>query len=100
MTRLHPDSAVRLSVALRILTAAPLGYVSTSLIVMALARVLPGGPTQASVAAGLLSFPIYAAFVLYVFAAPSARQAFLVVLAIGAVGGAVAGLAIAAGGRL
>lgn len=45
----------------RIFTAVPLGYVATSLVVMALARLLPGGPMQASVAAGLLSFLIYAA---------------------------------------
>jgi hypothetical protein len=92
--------ASRLSVWGRVLTAFPLGYATTSLLVMALARLLPGSRADATVFATLLSFGIYAGLVVYVFAAPSAWRAFAVTLLIGAGAGGVAWASIAMGGRL
>ncbi|EQA99417.1 hypothetical protein V475_15195 [Sphingobium baderi LL03] len=90
----------RLSAWGRIVTAIPLGYAATSLMVMALARLLPGDRAQATVLATLLSFALYAALIVYVFAASSARKAFCVTLALGALGGGIAWLSIAMGGRV
>lgn len=67
---------------------------------MALARLLPGDRAQATVLATLLSFAIYAALIIYVFAASSARKAFAVTLILGAVSGGVTWLSIASGGRI
>lgn len=97
---MKPAHAARLSVWGRIVTAVPLGYAATSLLVMALARLLPGDRAQATVLATLLSFGIYAALIVYVFAASSARKAFFVTLALAALGGGVTWLSIASGGRL
>lgn len=93
-------AAARLSVWVRVLTAFPLGYGATSLLVMALARLLPGDRAQATVTAALLSFAVYAGLVVAVFAARSARRAFLTTVAIGAVAGSIAWASIAMGGRL
>jgi hypothetical protein len=80
-------------------TAGPFGYAATALVIMALARLLPGGPLQASVAAGLLAFPLYAALVIYIFAAVTARRAFLVTVAVGVAGGALAWAMALSGAR-
>ncbi|WP_066520074.1 hypothetical protein [Sphingobium cloacae] len=90
----------RLAVWGRIVTAVPLGYAATSLLVMALARLIPGDRAQATVLATLLSFAIYAALIVYVFAASSARKAFAVTLALAVLGGGIAWLSISTGGRL
>jgi hypothetical protein len=93
-------AAARLSLWGRILTAFPLGYAATSLVVMALARLLPGDRAQVTVTASLLSFAVYAALVVYIFAAASTARAFLATLAILAAAAGVTWLSIASGGRL
>ena len=97
---MKPARAEKLAIWGRIITALPLGYAATSLLTMALARLFPGDRAQATVLAMLLSFGIYAALIVYVFAASSARKAFVVTLALGALGGVVTWLSIASGGRV
>jgi len=97
---MKPARADKLAVWGRIFTAVPLGYAATSLLVMAVARLVPGDRAQAAVLATLLSFAIYAALIVYVFAASSARKAFAVTLALAALGGGVTWISIASGGRL
>lgn len=84
----------------RVFTVFPLGYAATSLVVMAMARILPGDRAQVTVAASLLSFAIYAALIVYIFAAASAARAFLTTLAICAVAGGITWASIVSGGRL
>ena len=59
------------AIAARILAAIPLNYALTSVIVMCLARVLPLAPAQASMAATLASFAIFACLALGCFAGRS-----------------------------
>lgn len=93
-------TTTRLSVWGRVLTAFPLGYAATSLVVMALARLLPGDRAQVTVTASLLSFAIYAGLVVFVFAARSAARALLTTVLIGAVAGGITWASILMGGRL
>jgi len=93
-------TATRLSVWVRVLTAFPLGYAATSLVVMALARLLPGDQAQVTVTASLLSFAIYAGLVVLVFAARSAARALLTTVLIGTVAGGITWASILMGGRL
>jgi hypothetical protein len=93
-------TASRLAVWVRILTAFPLGYAATSLLVMALARLLPGDRAQVTVTVSLLSFALYAALVVFVFAARSAGRALLTTALIGAVAGGITWASIVTGGRL
>lgn len=90
----------RLSVWGRVLTAFPLGYGVTSLVVMALARLLPGDRAQVTVAASLLSFALYAGLIVFIFAARSAGRALVITLAIGVVAGGLTWASILTGGRL
>lgn len=92
--------ASRLSVWGRVLTAIPLGYGATSLLVMALARLLPGSRPDATVFATMASFGLYAGLVVYIFAAASAWRAFAVTLVLGAAAGGIAWASVAMGGRL
>lgn len=97
---MNARAAARLSVWVRVLSAFPIGYAATSLVVMALARLLPGDRAQVTVTASLLSFAIYAALVVYIFAAASAARAILTTVAIGAAAGGITWISIASGGRL
>lgn len=65
-----PTWIQRLDVAGRALAAIGVGYVFTSLATAVLARLLPGGPIEATVAATTLSFAIYAAVAVWCFAEP------------------------------
>jgi len=76
-----------LDVAARVVIAIPGGYAVMAACTMLLARVLPGARLDASLWATLLSFAIYAALVVWTFAAPTALRAGLVVLAIGVLAG-------------
>lgn len=98
--RVWSGRAGRLSVWGRVLTAMPLGYAATSLLVMALARLLPGSRPDATVFATLLSFGVYAGLIVYIFAAASAWRAFAVTLSLGVAAGGIAWASIAIGGRL
>lgn len=60
---------------LRIVTGAVGGYVLTSLGTMLLARTLPGTPLDTAMAATLMSFAIYTAAIVWVFAARTGLRA-------------------------
>ncbi|ONF95356.1 hypothetical protein [Sphingomonas jeddahensis] len=87
-------------VALRIVAAVPLGYAVASLWAMALARLLPGSPSEASIAAALIALALCAVAAMYAFAARSGLRAFTVLLVLGAMAGAIAWGSIATGGRV
>ena len=65
------------------------GYLATALMTGLLARALPLQRADSTTVAMLLSFFIYAGFVMAVFAASSTRRAWLVVLVPAAVCGAL-----------
>lgn len=67
-------------VPLRILTAAAGGYILTSLVTMLLARTLPGSPLDTAMAATVMSFAVYTAAIVWVFAARKALTAVSSVL--------------------
>lgn len=87
-------------VTLRIVAAVPLGYAVACLWAMALARLLPGPPSEATVAATLIALALCAVAAMYAFAARSGLRAVIVLLVLGAVAGAIAWGSIHAGGRL
>lgn len=90
----------RRSVISRIAAAVLGGYAVTSLAVACLARTLPLPPAEASIAATLLSFGLYATVILVVFAARSAGKAWLYLLLASTLLGGGLWLSIATGGRL
>lgn len=75
MPRLSLD--YRLSVAARALAAVVGGYIVTSQVIAVLALLLPLPPSEAALAATLLSFAIYAAIVLAVFAIRSIARVWI-----------------------
>lgn len=87
-------------VMLRILAAVPLGYAVSSLWAMALARLLPGGPSEATTTAALIAAALCAGAAMYAFAARSGLRAFLTLALLGALAGAIAWGSIQAGGRV
>jgi Protein of unknown function (DUF3649) len=66
----------RLAVASRAVAAILGGYVLTALATATIAVFLPLLPAEASLAATMLSFALYACIVLWVFATRSARRAW------------------------
>jgi len=74
----------------RIMLAAPGGYAVMAACTMLLARVLPGEALDRTLWATMLSFAIYAALVVWTFAARSALRAGAVMLAIGLAAGLLA----------
>lgn len=90
----------RWNVAARALAAIPANYVLTSLAVACLARLLPMRPEEASVAATILSFALFATIALTAFAARSVVRLWLWMAGAGLVLGGGLWLSIAAGGRL
>ncbi|KLJ02380.1 hypothetical protein [Luteimonas sp. FCS-9] len=81
-------AVARLDVLCRVLVAVPGNYAATSLVVIAIARLLPGGALPAALTATLLSFALFAAGVMATFAARDGLRA----------GAWLAGIAAAAGG--
>jgi len=63
------------------------GYAAMAACTMLLARVLPGEALDRTLWSTILSFGIYAALVVWTFAARSALRAGLVTLAVGVVAG-------------
>lgn len=72
--------ARRREVAARVAAAILGGYVATALVTAVLARALPLQRADSTTLAMLLSFFVYAGFVMAVFAASSLRRAALVLL--------------------
>lgn len=87
-------------VLLRIIAAIPLGYAVASVWSMALARMLPGDRSEATIIATLIAFVLCAAFAMWAFAARSGWRAIWTLAAGGAVAAAITWLSIAATGRL
>ena len=85
---------------LRILAAMPVGYAIASLWAVALARILPMAPSEASVAAALIALPLCALAAMYAYAARSGWRALWVLIVLGAVGGGIGWFSIAESGRL
>lgn len=85
---------------LRVLAAIPLGYAVGSVWAMALARILPGDRSQATIIATLVAFALCAFAAMWAFAARSGWRAFWTLLLIGGVGGAITWLSIQATGRI
>lgn len=85
---------------LRFVAAVPLGYAVASAWAMALARLLPGARSEATVTATLVAFVICAAAAMYAYAARSGLRALVVLAALGGVAALSAWGSIASGGRL
>lgn len=83
----------RRSVAARVVAAIAGGYAFATILAIFVSRVLPMTRAAAVMTAMLLSFLFYAAAVLWVFAARSARMAWLGLLVPAVVFGALAWLA-------
>lgn len=77
----------RLSVLSRVLAAVFGGYAAATILAIALAAILPTSRADAVQTAGMLSFLFYAAAATWVFAARSPRQAWMGLLAAGALSG-------------
>lgn len=86
--------------ALRVVAAIPLGYAVASLWAMALARILPGARSDATIAATLIAFVVCAAAAMWAFSARSGWRAFWTLALIGAVAGAITWASIQATGRI
>lgn len=92
--------ANRRDVALRTVAAVPLNYALTALATIFLARILPGGPAQASIGAATLCFAIFAVIAMLCFTVRSVGRLWLTMI------GAALALALAdwllvlTGGRL
>lgn len=72
-----PTLRQRLDVAARAVAAIIVGYVFAALSTAVLARLLPGGAEEATIAATLLSFAVYAAVVIWAFADPKTWRVWL-----------------------
>ncbi|MEG3166983.1 hypothetical protein U1737_02100 [Sphingomonas sp. LB3N6] len=92
--------ARRGDIALRIVAAVPLGYATSSLWAMAIARMLPGDRAEASVTASLIALVLCAVAAMWSFAARSGWRAIWTLAAAGAAAGAIAWGSIDATGRL
>lgn len=89
----------RIDSALRIFTAIPGGYAVASLWAMALARLLPGGPAEATIAATIVAFALCAAIAMWAFAARSGWRALWTVLLAGAIAAVIVATSIRLTGR-
>ena len=89
----------RADITLRIIAAVPLGYATSSLWGMALARILPMERSEATVTASLIAIALCAVAAMYAFAARSGLRAFLVLVLLGALAGGITWLSIANTGR-
>ncbi len=89
-----------LDVVARVLAAIPLNYAVTTALTILLARIVPGGPMQASVWATLFSFAIFAALAMAAFAVRSVARLWAGFIAAGLVAGVADWCLILWGGRL
>lgn len=86
--------------ALRVVAAIPGGYAVASLWAMALARVLPFGPAQATFAAMIVAFAICAITAMWAFAARSGWRALWTIVLAGIVATGITAVSIHAWGRV
>ncbi|WP_233222169.1 hypothetical protein [Allosphingosinicella deserti] len=85
--------------ALRVVSAIPLGYAVASLWAMAIARLLPGARSEATIVASLIAFVICAVAAMWAFAARSGWRAFWTLALAGGAAGTIAWTSIAMSGR-
>jgi hypothetical protein len=85
---------------LRVVSALPLGYAVASLSAMALARLLPGPRSEATIVATLIAFVVCAFAAMWAFAARSGWRACWTLALAGGVAGAIAWTSITLTGRL
>lgn len=90
----------RLAVASRVLAAIPLNYGLTAIITGLLARHLPMAAAEASIAATLASFAIFALIAMAIFHARSTIRVWVWMTGATAVLGGALAMSIAIGGRL
>lgn len=96
----HNRGVSRWNVAARVVAAIPANYALTSLATGCVARLLPTSPAEASIAATLFSFALFAIIALIAFGTRSlARLWFWMTVAAAVLGGGL-WLSIEAGGRL
>ena len=88
------------TVAARIVAAVPANYLLTSLATACLARLLPMPPSEATLAATLLSFALFAVIALTAFGVRSVVALWLWMLVACLVMGGILWLSIVDGGRL
>ena len=86
--------------ALRLIAALPVGYAVASLWSMALARILPGDPVQATIAAALIALVLCALAAMWAYAARSGWRALWTLVVAGAVAGGICWGSIAVWGRI
>lgn len=86
--------------ALRLIAALPVGYAVASLWSMALARILPGDPAQATVAAALSGLLLCALAAMWAYAARSGWRALWTLVVAGGVAGAICWGSIAIWGQI
>lgn len=96
----RPKGVNRWSVAARTVAAIPANYVLTSLGTAGLARLLPLRPEEASIAATLFSFAVFAAIAIAAFAVRSVARLWLWMMGAGVALSGALWLSIATGGRL
>ena len=92
--------ARRGDIDLRVAAAVPLGYATASLWAMALARILPGERTEATVTATLIALALCAVAAMWAFAARSGWRALWTLGVAAGVAAAIAWVSIDATGRL
>jgi hypothetical protein len=84
---------------LRIVAAIPFGYATASLWAMAMARLLPGSRSEATIIATLGAFLLCPAFAMWAFAARSGWRAVWTLALAAALAGGIAYASVAATGR-
>ena len=72
-----PTWMARADVAARAVAAIFVGYLLAALVTAVLARVLPGSPVEATIAATTLSFAVYAAVAVWCFGDPKTWRGWL-----------------------
>ena len=90
----------RWNVAARVMAALPANYLLTSIVTACIARLLPMPPAEASIAATLFSFALFALIALTAFGMRSIARLWLWMVVAAAVLGGGLWLSIEAGGRL
>lgn len=90
----------RADLLLRVIAAIPLGYAVASLWAMALARLLPGPRSEATIVATLVAFVLCAIAAMWAFAARSGWRATWTLAVASAPAAAIAWISIQAAGRL
>ena len=93
----HPKPQRRLF--WRLMAAVPLNYAYTSTVTVFAARQLPMDPAQASVAANMMSFLVFAVLALVAFSVHSIARLWIFLLASGAMMALMAWTSILAEGR-